>query len=347
MNVGLIHMKLGLKGGLETRLYNYMQYFSRRGDEVYIFTSKITGEVELPPNVHIVKLDLSAIPKPIRPLVFAWKLKEAISQYPIDFSLSMARSYSQTAIIAPNTHKGYMNALGKKWPSLIDRMNLYLDKKAYRSTAYIFACSEMIKQELIDLYGIDAAKIEVLYPPVNTAVFNQDSIYSKSELRQKYGLPQDKKILLFVSTGHKRKGLDMLTEVMQGIDKNIVLAIAGTPFQPSADNIISLGFQRKMQELYRAADLTVHPAVYEPFGQIVTESICCGTPVFVGPGVGAKEILTDEVGIAFSHYNPDQWRQAIEMALTKPWPAIPEDFAQQNDLSLEQHMERMLQVVLR
>lgn len=344
MRVALIHMKLGLKGGLETRLYNYIQFFRKRGDEVTVITSKITGEVELPKDVHIVKIDLSSVPKPIRPWMFASRLADAMPQYQFDFSLSMARSYSQQCLIAPNTHKGYLKAMNKKWLSPTDWQNNSLDKKAFKRTKHIFACSNMVRQEIIDLYGGDATKIHTLYPPVNTATFHQGSVVSTADLRTKHGLPQGKKIALFVSTSHKRKGLDLLMEAFKDSKlRDYHLAIAGSDLQNLPNNIQALGFVRNMAELYHACDLTVHPAIYEPFGQIVSESICCSTPAIVGPNVGAKEVITPNTGLVVSNYHLPDWINAIKTGFTQSFN-IPEDFAQQNGLTLEQHCERMLAV---
>ena len=68
----------------------------------------------------------------------------------------------------------------------------------------------MVKKELIDLYTTKASKIEVLYPPINILKFDPDLKAQKEALRLKHGFNPKQKIFLFVSTGHKRKGLPFL-----------------------------------------------------------------------------------------------------------------------------------------
>ncbi|CAN5211076.1 glycosyltransferase family 4 protein [soil metagenome] len=342
MRVALIHMNLGLKGGLETRLYNYMRYFINRGDKVMVITSKIALGVDIPREVDIMKIDLTSTPKPIRQWVFANKVDEVMRTMKFDFSLSLARTRSQEALIAPNTHKGYLQALHKRFNSPIDWMTNKLDEKAFKTTPHIFACSEMVRQEVIDLYNIDGGKIQTLYPPINPYDFNPNAIQSKAELKRSLGLDAKKKTLLLVSTSHNRKGLPLMLEVMQQLLRQpIQLAVAGTALHNLPENVISLGFQTNMKKLYWAADLLVHPAVYEPFGQVVAEALACGCPVLVSDKTGAKEILTPELGFIVPELNPELWAKAIDKALIHPF-IIPDDILLQKGLTLEQHMQRML-----
>lgn len=345
MKVALIHMNLGLKGGLETRLYNYMRYFLSRGDKVMVITSKIALGIDIPREVDIMKIDLSSTPKPIRPWVFAGKVAEVMQTMNFDFSLSLARTRSQKALIAPNTHKGYLKALDKKWNSPIDWMTNRLDQKAFETTPHIFACSEMVRQEMIDLYGIDGNKIHTLYPPINPYDFNPNAIQTLPELKRQLGLDLDKKTLALVSTSHNRKGLPLMLEVMKRLENQpIQLAVAGTPLLHMPSNVVSLGFQTNMKKLYWAADLLVHPAVYEPFGQVVAEALACGCPAIVSDKTGAKEILSPEIGLVVPTLDPELWAKAIEKALAMSF-AIPDDILVQKGLTLEQHMQRMLAVV--
>ncbi len=345
MRVALIHMNLGLKGGLETRLYNYMRYFIKRGDKVMVITSKIALGIEIPKEVDIMKIDVSSTPKPLRPWVFANKVEELMQTTKFDFSLSLARTSSQKVLIAPNTHKGYLQTLNKRLNSPIDWMTNKLDQKAFYSTPHIFACSEMVRQEVIDLYNIDGNKVHTLYPPINPFDFNPNAIQSKSTLKRELGLDPDKKTLLLVSTSHNRKGLPLMLQVMQQLQRQpIQLAIAGTPQHNLPDNVVSLGFHTNMKKLYWAADLLVHPAVYEPFGQAVAEALACGCPVLVSDKTGAKEILNTLLGLVVPHLQPELWAKAIEKALSHPF-SIPEDILLQKGMTLEQHMDVMLGTV--
>ncbi len=87
---------------------------------------------------------------------------------------------------------------------------------------------------------------------------------------------------MFPSTGHDRKGLPLLLDTLATLpEEQFELAVAGSDSGKfhRLPNVKYLGFIQNMGELYRAADFTVLPSHYEPFGLVVTESLACGTPV--------------------------------------------------------------------
>ena len=59
------------------------------------------------------------------------------------------------------------------------------------------------------------------------------------------------------------------------------------------DFIKMMGYSSEMEQVYREADLLLFLSEYESFGNVVVESILCGTPVLVSDIPGLKEILSD------------------------------------------------------
>ena len=107
--------------------------------------------------------------------------------------------------------------MDKSFWSPIDRLNIHLDRKAYRRSKLILACSQMMKQELVDLFEVPARKIEVLLPPIDSVRFNPDGKQQKAELGKKYGLAPEKKSLLFLTPGNERKGYPFLLKLMESV----------------------------------------------------------------------------------------------------------------------------------
>lgn len=339
MKVALIHIRYIYKGGLETRLFNYIDYFLKRGDEVHLFTSKISPDIEIPQKLIIHFVDLKIIPKPIRNFIFDKKLKKALNRNDFDFILSLERTSRQYHVIAPSTHKGYLVAKGNFIYDFIDMLQIYLDKKSFSSAKIVYACSEMIKAEIQDYYKIEEKQIKVLYPPINVAKFNK--LLSKESAKKTFNLKNDKRYFLLVSTSHKRKGLDLLQKVFKKLPQNYVLLVAGTPFDSDVENIVSLGFIKNVEVLYRAVDYLLHPAVYEPFGQIITEAFATRIPVIVSNKVGAKEFVNSTNGVVVETYNVDEWVKAIIELENQSFSFEGIEQVLEN-LSLEKHMELML-----
>lgn len=340
MKVALIHYRYIRKGGLETRLFNYIDYFLRRGDEVHLYTAKVANDIDVPKQLNVHLIDVKKIPKPFRQLFFNRKLKKVFKKDDFDFSLSLERTTPQKYLIAPNTHQGYLIAQQQFSFFPLDWVNLHLDKQAFRDAETIFACSQMIKREIETYYKMPSTKIKVVNPPTDLDRFN-DKILSKESAREQLGIEHDKIYFLLVSTSHKRKGLALLEKVFKQLkNTNIHLLVAGTPFKDSGfQNIKSLGFMEDMTLAYAATDYTVLPAIYEPFGQVVVESLACKKPVIVSKNVGAKELINENNGIVVNDFLPNSWKNALEKMSKTAY-----NVENMNRFSLERHMEQLLEL---
>lgn len=130
--------------------------------------------------------------------------------------------------------------------------------------------------------------------------------YSKTEMRKKYNLPLDKNILLFVANGTNNiyKGFLYLTKALNLLkDKErYVLLIVGNkdedeinlPYETHLMGYVSS--QTKMNELFSAADLYIHPSMADVFPFTVMESLASGTPVLAFRTGGIPEIVRADVG---------------------------------------------------
>lgn len=326
-------------------MFNYLNYYTSKGHEVHLIVSKIDAEVVIPSSVQIHQVNLKRVPKPIRMWFFNKGLKSIMEESSFDLSVSLGRTSHQNLVMCPGTHLGYMKALGFRFQGPIDRMNVYLDKLAYRYSKLVLAASEQIKDELMRYAHVPESKIRVLYPPTDVARFNQSGINRKREWRTKYGFSTTKKSLLFVTTGNHLKGYDFLLKLMAKlVNEPIELIIAGVkPIHTELKNVKYVGYSENVNELMWAADALVHPAKYEAYAQVVSESLLCGIPVVVSHMVGAKSVVTEDVGIIVDSFNEELWLSAMKTVLNKTW-TIDSDFAQHHELTIEQHCERIIQL---
>lgn len=343
MRIALIHYRLLRNGGLETRLFNYLREFRERGHEVTLIVSKIDHEVVIDPAIRIHQVNLKKVPKPLRMYFFDRALGKIIPEGEFDLSFSLGRTSNQDMVLCPGNHLGYLKAMNKRFWSPIDRLNIYLDRLAYRNSKLILAASEMMKDELVDLYQVQASKIRVLLPPIDAERFNPEGKIRKQELREKYGFSKNKKSLLFLTTGNERKGYPFLLELMQRItDMPVELIVAGVkPISSSLPNVKYIGYAEKPEELLWAADGLIHPALYEPFGQVITEAIQCGTPVLISNMVGAKQIVSANLGKVISGFSFQDWQSEIDKFLSTDFE-IPTNFAIENGLTVNQHCHKIL-----
>jgi len=170
----------------------------------------------------------------------------------------------------------------------------------------ITAISESTRRDAARLYGIDAAKIKVIYPGVSSR-FRPASTEQIAEVRQRYSLPD--RFILSVSTLEPRKNLGSLLEAITLLKPPLDLPLVlvgkkGWLYQGLLQKLNGLGLERRvlltgyapdddLPSLYSAADLLVYPSIYEGFGLPVLEAMACGTPVVTSNPSSLPEIVGD------------------------------------------------------
>ena len=343
MRIALVHTRILYRGGLETRLFSYMRYLRDAGHEVTVIVFRVGRGVKVPDGIRVIHVRLPHIPKVSRAKVFDGRLEKILSKEQFDFVLSLGRTSHHDAVLLPGNHLGYLKALGKEPKGKSDRLQIYMDRKAYAAPGRILACSEMMKEEVVDLYGGDPDKIDILYPPTDTKRFHLGLKNRKAEFRKKFGFSKGKLSFVLVSSSHERKGLPLLMKAFAKLDpEKVELWVAGGESVPAdLPNVKGLGFVKETEKLFAAADCNLLPAIYEPYGQVVSESILCGTPVFVSHMVGAKSVVSNRVGRVVESFDPGAWADEIRRFDPVQYQ-FHEGFAKEHGLDLESHMNSIL-----
>ena len=145
--------------------------------------------------------------------------------------------------------------------------------------------------------------IQIIYNGISLKNFSD---HNKSIIREKYNLPIDKKIILFVSNeiSNVYKGFSYLTEALMQLthkDKYVLLVVGNKtdkeiklPYE-----IFDMGYvcdEVVMSELYSAADLFVLPSVADTLPFTPMEAMASGTPVLAFETGGIPEVVSEEVG---------------------------------------------------
>lgn len=140
-----------------------------------------------------------------------------------------------------------------------------------------------------------------------------------SDFRQKYGIPNDKYIVLGVAFGWGvRKGLDVFVELSKRLDgKKYQIILVGTDDKTDKqlpDNIISIHRtqnQRELAQIYSAADLFVNPTREDNYPTVNMEAIACGTPVVTFRTSGSPEIINEFTGVVVERDDIDALEKEI------------------------------------
>lgn len=133
---------------------------------------------------------------------------------------------------------------------------------------------------------------------VDTKVFRP---IDKKTARQILGLPQDQFIALLSSTNltDKHKGVKFGIEALSRLNEKPFVLAVGTNTKDT-ENILSSFEHHKagyvyndilLAQYYAAADIFVFPTLADSFGNVVIETMACGTPTLAFRTGGVPEII--------------------------------------------------------
>lgn len=149
-------------------------------------------------------------------------------------------------------------------------------------------------------------RVEVIPFGLDTEIYKP---VERTLARNILGLDQGKKVILFGAinaTNDYRKGFHLLKAALKNLSsledkENITLCIFGAQRSKVLDNLgMHTHFLGHLQDdlslaiAYSAADVMVVPSIEESFGQTVTESLACGTPVVSFAATGPKDIISHQ-----------------------------------------------------
>lgn len=198
-------------------------------------------------------------------------------------------------------------------------------------------------QEDLTKHGWQSSKISVVWNGVDADRYNPVNVQKQDTLaiRQKYGIPGDCNMLLYVGRLTWVKGVRNLLQAMPLVLKeypNTKLVILGKGEEQNdivetaerlniKDSVIyRFDFVSETERVlhYAAADVCVFPSIYEPFGIVSLEAMAMEKPVVVGARgvVGFKEQVVnggpDQTGVHVNGEEPSDIAWGIKEALRNP-----------------------------
>jgi UDP-glucose:(heptosyl)LPS alpha-1,3-glucosyltransferase len=195
------------------------------------------------------------------------------------------------------------------------------------------ANSELMARDLVTRFAIPAARIRVARPGYDPGRFfpaaNPDQ---RRELRQAVGATDEDLVIGLITSGdfHKR-GVPLLLGAIARLAPAVrarlrVLVVGKDRIQPHqararelgiGDRVAFLPARERVEDLYRALDVMVHPAHIEEFGLVVLEAMASGVPVLTSRRVGASELLDDDF-MVMSAPDERELTARLEQLLTRP-----------------------------
>ncbi|SDS16419.1 D-inositol-3-phosphate glycosyltransferase [Microlunatus soli] len=196
-------------------------------------------------------------------------------------------------------------------------------------------------EELSHHYGARDDQLAIVPPGVDLEIFHPcDQIQS----RERHGIGQDAKIVLFVGRLQPLKAPDVLIDAVAELIKRrpelretLKLVIIGSPSGPQStwadalpeairdhglDEQIIVRPHSPRPELFRwycVADVVGVPSYNESFGLVALEAQACGRPVVATDVGGLRHAVRDgETGLLVAGHDPSRWADALEELIDDP-----------------------------
>jgi UDP-glucose:(heptosyl)LPS alpha-1,3-glucosyltransferase len=198
--------------------------------------------------------------------------------------------------------KQFVRVLNRKHRDLLQLEESLFDK---RKATRVIVASQMVKNEIVDLYRYPADNIDIVRNGVPLDEFQLDPELRKKS-REDLKLKPDQIALLFAGSGWERKGLLFAIQAM-ALCKNrkMRLLVAGRGNERlykttrlrfwREEPARFLGEVADVMRLYAAADIFILPTIYDPFSNACLEALACGLPVITTRANGFSEIIQDSV----------------------------------------------------
>lgn len=326
MKLAIVRQKYRHDGGAERFVSRTLDALSMQTDlDITIITREWEDKSQA--NYHIITCDPSANNR----LQREEKFNKNARQYFHEFDIVQSHERIPGCTIyraGDGVHKVWLNIRAQKMNFLqrlaqrYSRFHRYLlqQEKAmfeHSSLKSVICNSAMVKDEIIENFSIDPNKIHVIYNCIDTTIWNPGlALQYRQSMRERYCIPQQATLMLFVGSGFERKGLDVAIKAIAA-HSQVWLMVVGNKAKSShyrkiantlgcASRIIFAGVQKDTPPFYAMADALIQPTQYDPFPNTILEAMACGLPVLTSTKCGGKEFI--DIGLNGFVFNALDWR---------------------------------------
>jgi glycogen(starch) synthase len=193
----------------------------------------------------------------------------------------------------------------------IDQRIYDIERRGMHGALKVIAVSHLTRTICLNQYGVDPAKVEVVYNAIDLNGNGFDE--------EKYKIHKDEKIVLFLGRITMQKGpeyfLAAAKKVLEVMDNvKFVMAGSGDMIRRVVEMAAAMGIGHKVlftgflrggdvEKVFKMADLYVMPSVSEPFGIAPLEAMSHDVPVLISKQSGVSEVLQHALKVDFWDIN--------------------------------------------
>ena len=253
-------------------------------------------------------------------------------------------------------HRVFVAVENKSMLNPLHSVYMFLEKRCFNNARCIIANSKMIKQQIVEMYGIEEQKIAVVYNGIKLETVDKEA--AKERLMQEFAWEEDEMLFLYVGSGFKRKGVREFLQILSQLKgKRFRAFVVGKEKRMDAYRVLAkefglsekvyfTGARDDVKDFYAISDIFLFPTHYEPFSNVVLEAMWFENAVFTTRQNGASEIL-DETCIMESP-NDTSIVKTIEALFADPERLTEmkaKNKIQAGNFSIEKNVEETLRVI--
>ena len=212
------------------------------------------------------------------------------------------------------THRAWLNhrkRILSPWRQLIDIVSpyhRYILKMEARMLndprlRVVICNSQLVKRELEHYYTLPPGKCRVIYSGVDTARFHprlREGV--RARIRAQLNITDTELVFLYVGSGYERKGVKILLKALARLPHGHAIIVGKEKRQATYEHLAQqlgiahrchfVGAQSDVTAFYGAADVFTFPTLYDPFANVILESLACGLPVITTFTCGGADLIT-------------------------------------------------------
>jgi UDP-glucose:(heptosyl)LPS alpha-1,3-glucosyltransferase len=318
MKIALLRQRVTALGGAETTLNCLARGFAAAGREVVVYGTEREAEVQaaLGTGIGYVRVPVWK-GKTLRLLSFALNSRRLLARAGPQVVFSLDRGpLPQVYRAGDGCHREWLArraAALSPWRRAAQRLSpfhrlmLFLERQLFTGPGLrrVIANSRQVRREVIRHYGVDPARVRVIYNGLDRQRFSPLEPEARSARRRHLGAPEDGGVVLFVGSGFARKGLPYLFQAFCRLkERKAYLWVVGKGKTAAYQRLANrLGVAHRVKfwgpvaetaPFYQAATVLALPTLYDPCSNVALEALACGTPVITTAANGAAEFITPD-----------------------------------------------------